>query len=251
MASKESARRVARAQASGRGAKVRRQIPVGFYSALTVIVVAGIAVVSYSKYELDHPASAVTAADQPVIGTTWHTAIGFDACGKYLPSLTKTTNVKSGVTSLGNGVLTIAPKAKSQEGANATLALLPDGVPGLKIFKSGFQIPGHKAVTVAAGCGGKPAKFGIYVWSSLLATKPTVYVNPADVRLQNDQIVTVAVLRKGVTPSQPPTAANLATVGATSTAKSTNTSTGTAKSTGTSKSTGAKSSTAKSSTSKK
>jgi len=151
MASKESARRVARAQASGRGAKVRRQIPVGFYSALTVIVVAGVAVVGYSKYEIDHPTSATTAADQPVIGTTWHTAIGFDACGKYLPVLAKTTDVKSGITSLGDGVLTVAPKSKSEEGANATLALLPKAIRGLSVAKDGFTLPGGKSVSATAG----------------------------------------------------------------------------------------------------
>ncbi len=247
MASRESARRVARAQASGRGAKVRRQIPVGFYSALTVIVVAGVAVIGYSKYELDHPASTATAAEQPVIGTKWHTAIGFDSCGKYLPVLAKTTNASSGVTSLGNGVLTVAPKAKNQEGANATLALVPRGVQGLKILHDGFQLPGGRPVTATAGCAGKPARFGIYVWSSLLATKPTVYSNPADVRLQNDQVITVAVVAKGTTPPQPPTAANLATVGTTSTPRSSVpskvASTGKAhsgKSTSTSKSSGSK-----------
>ena len=225
MASKESARRVARAQASGRGAKVRRQVPLGFYSALTVIVVAGVAVIGYSKYEIDHPTSVATAADQPVIGTTWHTAIGFDACGKYQPVLAKTTDTKSGITSLGNGVLAIAPKSKSEEGANATLALLPKGIKGLAISKDGFTLPGAKTVSATAGCGGKPATFGIYVWSSLLATKPTVYKSLAQVRLENDQVITLGVVPKGTTPPQPPTAANLATVGSSvSTSKSTSTS---------------------------
>ena len=210
MASKEGARRVARAQASGRGAKVRRQIPLGFYTAVVVIVVAGVASIGYSKYELDHPTTARTSSVQPAIGTTWHTAIGFDACGKYLPVLTRTTDAASGITSLGNGVLVVAPKSKSEVGGAENLARLPQAVPGLKLLKDGFEMPGGKKVTASSGCAGKPAKFGIYVWSSLLATKPSVYASPASVKLENDQVLAVAVLPKGSVPKQPPTAFNLA-----------------------------------------
>jgi len=225
MASKESAKRVARAQASGRGRRVRREVPIGYYSALALIVVLGVVTVGYSKYELDHPSLASSSAHQPTIGTTWHVAIGFDACGHYEPVLAKTSRKATGVVSLGNGVLTVAPKTKAETGAGANLSLLPRAVPGLELLRDGFRLPGKAAVVASAGCHGKPATFGIFVWPSLLAAKPTLSKVPSSVRFANDEVITVAVLPKGTTPPQPPTAANLASVGAASTgAPSTSTS---------------------------
>jgi hypothetical protein len=226
MASKESARKVARAQASGRGRRVRRELPLGYYSVLALVVVLGVATVGYSKYELDHPSLASSQANQPTVGTVWHVAIGFDACGHYEPVLAKTSLAKTGVISLGNGVLTVAPKTKAETGAGANLSLLPKAVSGLELLHNGFRLPGKAAVLASAGCHGKPASFGIYVWPSLLASKPTLAKVPSSVRFANDEVIAVAVLPKGTTPSQPPTAANLASVGtassgATSTSKGT------------------------------
>jgi hypothetical protein len=216
MASKESARRVARAQASGRGKRVRRELPIGYYSVLALVAVLGVATVAYSKYELDHPSLTSSQANQPTVGTVWHVAIGFDACGHYEPPLAKTSLARTGVVSLGDGVLTVAPKTKAEAGAGANLSLLQRAVPGLELLRDGFRLPGKAAVVASAGCDGKPASYGIYVWPSLLASKPTLVNAPSSVRFSNDEIITVAVLPKGATPPQPPTAANLASVGSSS-----------------------------------
>ncbi|MHB8188840.1 MAG: hypothetical protein ACYDHP_00115 [Ferrimicrobium sp.] len=217
MANNERARRVARAQATGRTARVRREIPVGFYTSLVVLVALGIGAVGYSKYELAHPLSTTVSKVQPSVGTTWYTALGFDSCGSFAPVLAATpASSKSFIRALGDGVLKIAPKNAKQTGGHANLAAFIDGYPKLSVGASGYQLPGAARTSISAGCHGKPAIFGIYVWSSLLATVPTVYTSPSAVRLYNDSVVTVAVVAKGTKVTQPPTATNLANVGASS-----------------------------------
>ncbi len=214
MANRESSRRVARAQAAGSRTRARREIPVGFYSALAVIVVAGVASIGYSKYELDRPAGSAASPVQPAVGSTSYTAIGFDGCGSFAKPLAASSGKGSGISSIGKGVLKVHPATASEAGSGANLAAFIRSYKGLSIFGNGFKLPGQAAVSAAAGCHGSPAVFGIYLWSSLLSTKPTLYTDPAKVLLKNDQVITVAVVPKGAHVPQPPTAANLASVGA-------------------------------------
>ena len=214
MANRESSKRVARAQAAGSRARSHRQIPVGFYSALTIIVVAGVATIGYSKFELDHPAASAASSVQPAVGSTSYTAIGFDSCGTFAKPLAASSGKISGISSIGKGVLKVHPASAAEAGSNANLAAFVRSYKGLSITKGGFKLPGKAAVSAAARCHGSPAAFGIYVWSSLLSTQPTIYTNPAKVLLKNDQVITVAVAPKGAHIPQPPTAANLASVSA-------------------------------------
>jgi len=217
MANNERTRKIARAQASGKTARVRREIPAGFYATLILIIILGVAAIGYSKYQLDHPTSAASSSVQPAVGITWYSVVAFDDCGTYSAPLAKspkpTKSSKPFISSLGNGVIKVQPQNSSEIGHNANLGALVAHTSGLSITKSGFRLPGGKRVLVSAGCRGKPAKFGVYVWPSLLARKPVLYTDPANVLFENDAIISVAVLPKGAEPKLPPDAAAIATVG--------------------------------------
>ncbi len=214
MANNDRSRKIARAQASGKTARVRREIPTGFYATLILVILLGVAAVGYSKYQLDHPTSAASSSIQPAVGIKWYSVVAFDACGKYSSPLVKSKkSSKPFISSLGNGVIKVEPRNSSEIGSNANLGALVSHTSGLSISKTGYRLPGAKQVSVSAGCGGKPARLAVYVWSSLLARKPVLYTDPAKVLFENDAIISVAVLAKGTEPKLPPDAAAIATVG--------------------------------------
>lgn len=207
----EGARRVQRAKAAGRGAHVPREIPVGFYAALTIVAVLGIAAIGYSRYEVNHPVSATSSQSPPRVGQTWYTALGIEVCGHFEPVLAKGSGAASGMTALGNGVVKVAPKTPAETGASATLVHFLDAA-GVRVSTSSVVLPGHASIDVANLCGQRPVEVRTATWASLLATRPTIHAGTAGVRMLSGEVVTVAVVTKGATIAQPPTAANLANV---------------------------------------
>ncbi len=215
-----ASKKVAKAAAAGRTKKIRGEVPLGFYSLLTLVVIAGVAVVWYSRYESQNP--KVIPTIQPAVGTTWNAAIGFDVCGKALPNLpAQSATSKLAIYTTGNGVITIAPKTKAQAGNAATLGAFVSGYKGLAISASGFSYPGKGSYSSATTCGGKPAVYGVYSWSSLLATTPTKILDPATHKFSNDELLTVAVLPKGTKPTKPASQVALINQAATNTTTTT------------------------------
>ncbi len=215
-----ASKKVAKAAAAGRTKKVRGEVPIGFYSLLTVVVIAGVAVVWYSRYESQNP--KVTPTVQPAVGTTWNAAIGFDVCGKSLPNLpAQSVTSKLGLYTTGNGVITIAPKTAAQAGNAATLGAFVAGYKGLSITATGFSYPGKGSYGSTTTCGGKPAVYGVYSWSSLLATSPTKIVDPTNHKFSNDELLTIAVLPKGTKPTKPASEVALINQAATNTTTTT------------------------------
>jgi hypothetical protein len=201
MADKESSKKVARAMASGAKVRSRRDAPFGFYTALVLVIILGIGAIAYSKYELvNAPASSKKTATNHL-----YVALGFDSCGRFVNSLPKESGT-SGFVSKGNGIFGYPSSGVT------TLPELAGAFKGISISSNGFEVGSVKADT-QAGCSGKRASFHIYAWTSLLATKPVVYNSPTAVVLHTDEVITVAVLPKGVQPKQPPTAFDLTTVG--------------------------------------
>ncbi|MDA8392235.1 MAG: hypothetical protein M0Z87_05425 [Actinomycetota bacterium] len=194
-------RKVARAAATGgRKRSSRGQAPVGWYGSLATVVVLGVAVVGYSRYEVAHPASAV----QPTVGQHWLAAVGFDVCGKTEPNLAAPPkSARSGITTLGDGLIHINPTNSTNAGANATLGRFVAGYPGLVLTGSELQLPGHKAHHNGGTCSGRPARLVVDTWSSLVSTRPTQVANPLALRLKNGQLITVAFVPSGAAVPKP------------------------------------------------
>ncbi len=222
MAKGSIGKQVARAAATGGGRTSRGEIPFGFYSALAVIVILGIFIVGYSRYEMQHPVAKPTV--HPVIGDNWHFAFGVYDCTTFLPNLPKIAAPKNAsFTTTGNGIINLSPKVAADEGTGATLGKFASYYKGLKFTSASVTIPPKGTITSGASCNGKPTQLETAVWSSVLSTAPKLYTgDPSRVVISsNDALVTVGLVPKGVSLPKPPSSSQLANVANTTTTTAT------------------------------
>ncbi|MGH9307434.1 MAG: hypothetical protein ACRD0I_11210 [Acidimicrobiales bacterium] len=204
---KSTGRKVARAASTGATRSHRGRGPVGFYGAISLIVILGLALTVYSRYQFQHPTTA--AATPPTLADNWHVAYAVDICGTIQPNL-KTPAHPFGITTFGDGLIDVHPRIPSETGHNATLGKFVSGIPGFALSSSTLSYPGHATEHNGNKCNNKPAKVQVKVWSSVLdKTGTLVGGNPADVRLANGQLITIAFVPSGAAINQPPSKSNL------------------------------------------
>jgi hypothetical protein len=217
MARSSSGKSVARAAATGGGATYRGQMPVNWYAGLVVIVLVGLASVALAKYHYNQSPSSV----EPTVGTTWHAALAFDVCGTMQPALTASTG-STGLTTTGNGVLQIAPKSSSDSGNNATLGKFAKEYTGLTLTNTALKLPATKVPEYTNGqkcAAGTPdaGRVGRVVARSWIVTSQVknhqqvqtggaTTTRPADLKLQNRQLITVGFAPAGTQLPKPPSA---------------------------------------------
>ncbi|MGH9169320.1 MAG: hypothetical protein ACRD0Z_00350 [Acidimicrobiales bacterium] len=121
-------RRVARAAAVGSGRSYRQQTPLTWYLTVLVIVLLGVSLIAYSRYERIHPLPKVAAkATPPTAGDEWVAAVATDDCGKLSDSLLPETSLPDeAFSNSSNGIVVIAPgnnptDPTAYEGDKATL----------------------------------------------------------------------------------------------------------------------------------
>ncbi len=215
MAKSASGKWVSRVGASGGGKTYQKARPFNFYGALIVIVVLGLASIVFSRYEYQHPASAV-AGTPPTVGTTWYAALSIEACGKTLPFLATSSSSTGGLTVLPANVIKISPVSAADAGNNATLSQFAAEYPGLIASSTELSVPvstgrSSKAVTYrngqscAAGTkyAGQSGTISYAYWSNFGQKKPTITTNPSAIKLGQFMRVTMAFEPSGVTPSAP------------------------------------------------
>jgi hypothetical protein len=221
MARSSSGKSVARAAATGGGATYRGQMPVNWYAALVVIVLVGLASVAIAKYHYNQTAPIV----EPAVGTTWHAALGIDVCGTMQPSLTAlpTTSSSTGLTTTGDGVLTIAPKTSSEAGNNATLGKFASGYTGLTLTNTSLKYPSAKSVEYKNGekCpagtpdAGKVGDVQAHSWvlttktaknGQLEQTNGVTTLKPANLKFVDRQLITTGFVPSGTALPKPPAA---------------------------------------------
>ena len=225
MARSSSGKSVARAAATGGGTTYRGQMPVNWYAALVIIVLVGVGSIAFAKYHYDQHPPVV----EPTTNTTWHAALAFDICGTVQPALPASpTGGTTGLTTSGDGVLVIAPKSASEAGNNATLGKFADGYAGLTLTNTTLKYPSasvpeyRNGQKCAAGTkdAGKVGEVQARTW--ILSTATTngeqkevgvhTTVNPADLKFQNRQLITVGFVPSGTELPKPPSSAILALV---------------------------------------
>jgi hypothetical protein len=216
MARQDTGRWVQRAASTGGSRAYRGQRPVKWYTSLVLICILGAALVWYSRYERQHPSSA----GQPAVGTTWYAAYAFDICGTVEPPLPANPSTKGGppgLTTTGNGVITIAPKKASQAGANATLGAFAAGYKGMVLTSASIRYPGKTSAGPTVGrtfqlgdrCpkgtpdAGRRGVVQVDLWTSPSATKPQVVGDPPTLRLGDEQEVTMAFVPQGTSVPRP------------------------------------------------
>jgi hypothetical protein len=116
MGKASSAKKVARAARTG--GRVSSGQPRGllFPTAVVLVVLLGVGLVVYARNDrLNNALSGV-----PQLGDHIHEAIGFDACGDFLPNI-PVFETQIGIHTHGDGVMHIHPFSQLGVGANATL----------------------------------------------------------------------------------------------------------------------------------
>lgn len=205
MAKGSAGKRVARAAATG-GSRTRRgEIPIGFYTALALIMVIGIFVIGYSRYERLNPTGAAAAA--PRVGQTWHVALGVYDCNTFLSDLPgqKATS-KLPLYTTGNGLITISPRSKLEEGSNANLGRFALGYSGLYFSNTKITYPGHAPLVNGSLCKGKPATIEVEIWSSLLSKGTLFTQSPTNLTFSDQELVSIGLVAKGSSLPKPTSA---------------------------------------------
>lgn len=208
----DTGRWVARAAATGGGRTYRGQRPYRWYTSLVLIVLLGVALIVYSRYEKQHP----SAGTQPAVGTHWYVALAFDVCGSVQSNLPSNPNLASkapGLYTNGDGVIQVAPAKRADAGSNATLGRFVQQYPGLALSPTSVKLPGktthHNGQTCPAGTpdAGKKADLVVKVWPSFSgsgANHPVVPSDPTTVKFANGQLITIAFVPPTASVPKPP-----------------------------------------------
>ncbi|MEI6700890.1 MAG: hypothetical protein WCL38_03950 [Actinomycetota bacterium] len=116
---------VSRAAATG---GVRRRSgstggPSRFQLLLATIVVLGLVSVAWAKVDYNNQnAKPAASTIEPTVGKTWFSGLLISVCGTDQAPLPASPKSVTGLTTLGGGVIKIAPTTSNNSGKNANLA---------------------------------------------------------------------------------------------------------------------------------
>jgi hypothetical protein len=203
--------------AAGGGKTYQKTRPANFYGALAVIVILGLALTAYSRYEYQNPVKHHTTVVAPAIGSVQYAALSIQNCGVTLPDLVADTTYKGGGFIVGSdNVVRLTPLTSADAGNNATLKTFASEYAGLKATSTVLNVPKGAGVANPKTdfkngdtCGsttkyaGKTGKVVYAYWTTLGETKPTLTTNPAKIKFTKDLRVTLAFEPTGVTPTAP------------------------------------------------
>lgn len=221
MAKSTSGKWVSRVGAAGGGKTYAKSRPGNYYGVLAVIVVLGLALTVYSRYEYQNPVKKHSTAVSPVIGSTRYAALSIEACGKKLNYLSPDPTFKGGFSVALDNVIKLTPVSASEAGRNATLKQFAAEFPGLIATSNEIAVPtatgtANPKTTFKNGAtcptgskySGQSGKVVYAYWTTLAQKTPTITTNPAKIKFVKDLRVTMAFAPTGVTPT-PPTAATV------------------------------------------
>jgi len=171
-----------------------------------VIVVLGVSLVTYSRHERLHPASAATDTTPPTLTADWTEGVAFDLCGTIAPPLAASPSSASiGIKTSGNGVINLQPLTDADTGHHATLGRFAAHYPGLTLTASSIRLPGGKLYTNGQSCGSQPGYLQVKTWSNPTSQSGKLYSgDPRQLLLENGQLITVAFVPKGTSIPKPP-----------------------------------------------
>jgi hypothetical protein len=212
MARQDAGKWVARAGATGGGRTYRARVPYRWYTGLVLIVVLGVFLVAYSRYERLHPVT--TPVVHPTTSDHWVAGVVFDFCGSAQQTLEASPveqSLTAGMYSSGSGVIQIQPKSAADAGNNATLGRFASQYSGLKLTADSITLPKGKVYKDGAKCpsgtpdAGKTGNLMAEVWTT--ATASTGTTQNGDLRTirfsQSTELITVSFAPSGATIARP------------------------------------------------
>lgn len=177
---------------------------------MAVIVVLGVSLVVFSRYEnLHRKATTSSTAIGPTATEHWQAAYAIDLCGTVEPALPANSNLATvGIRTFGNGLIDINPGAiqtgaSKFEGKKATLGLFASSYPNLKLTSTSIKLPAAKATNYYNGvdCTASKVKgvgkLQVKVWSSPTAKGKILTGDPLTYHLTNGAMITIAFVPVG------------------------------------------------------
>jgi hypothetical protein len=211
MGKASSSKKVARAAGIGGGRAHRRQTPWTYFGIIALIVILGVAgTVSSRQRRSDQINNAGTTA--PTVGTVWQEGYAVYVCGKFLPAISTKAPDPQGITTRTAGIINIDPTVKSVAGKNATLGKFTGAV-GMKLNAAELQVPGGHLYLDDSTCEGKPGHVYIKQFAGVTDTVGDLYngaknqlpkLDPVDVPLVNDDLLTIAFVPAAAATAIPP-----------------------------------------------
>lgn len=211
MGKASSSKKVARAAGIGGGRIHRRQTPWAYFGIIVLIVVLGVVGTVASR---DRRNGQINNAGNtaPTVGTTWHEGYGVYICGKFLPAVSVKAPDPEGITTRTAGIITIAPTVKAAAGKNATLGKFASAV-GMTLNAAALQVPGGHLYQDGNTCEGKPGHVYVKQFAGPSDTIGQLFnggkgqlpkLNPAQVPLQDNYMLTIAFVPASQATSIPP-----------------------------------------------
>ena len=229
---RNSASRVARLAAKGKGKKVRFKGGTLFPAVVVGLAIVGAALIVYSR------ASIPDRNTPPTVNDHWHASYGFYGCDTWLPDLQgnkeeldtagQLANDKfrrTGIHSHDDGVMHWHPYTSAASGRNAKLGVFLD-VYGVKVSDSKIEFPADQGGAVyeegKTKCLDKDGKsvdaeVVVYAYNTYDNADDfaTYITNFGDIRLTQDGMAFAIVFAPaGSNPGLPPSAAELPQLGA-------------------------------------
>lgn len=201
-----------RARIRSRVRRPKRRGGSMMWSVITAfIVVVGIALVVWSVS--DRKAAADTP---PQIGDHWHSYLGVNVCGTWLPNAPEfhpranEPGVNAGLHSHGDGLMHVHPFGSDEVGDKATVGRFMD-YGGWKLSSDSFTLWDGQEHKTGQKCGsGADAKPAEVEWTvgrfGKAWTGKPMSGNPADYHPKNGDIVAIYLLPKGAKLPEPPDA---------------------------------------------
>ena len=233
MVSSSSTRKAARLAQKGKGKKVRFQGGTLFPLVIIGILVAGMALIVYSR--VSRPEAD---ASPPTVDDHWHVAYSFQLCdiegdqmltgakdeADSTGQLISSRYLRTGVHSHDDGVVHWHPTTSAATGHNATLGVFLD-VYEVTLTDDELKFPddqlnGAEYIEGETKCGDEDGKLAVAVWNNFTDTgDPTIYTSDFDkIRIdRNSMVIVVAYLAESEDPrdiEMPPWAAELPALGA-------------------------------------
>jgi hypothetical protein len=165
MGKASSSKKVARAAGLGGGRAYAKRPAWGYYFGVFVLLLLGVVGVYNAREYRDNQINS-NGSGNPTTSMTspWFEAYAIDECGKILPPI-KTSKDPYGITTKGNGVITIKPTVKSAAGHNATLGKFASSI-GMTLNAGEIETPGGRLYQDGASCEGKPGHVYVMTWTS-------------------------------------------------------------------------------------
>jgi hypothetical protein len=197
-----SSKKVARAaRAAGKPGTGRNWL---WPAVIVVLVGLGITLVVISR------GTDEASAEAPTFGDHWHAAYGVYTCDTFADPLADAQGDANGIHTHEDGLVHIHPTSTQATGDNATLSVFAEET-GLGLEDDRLEVPGGDTFVEGEDeCDGEPGTVQVAVWDDPSDETPEVVTEDvADLKLGENQVLTVAFAPEGADLPKPPTAVRL------------------------------------------